>query len=66
MKPKVFVSGEIPEAGIKLLQKTCDVSISKKNRVLTKKELIAGIKGRDALLCQLTNKIDMSVLKPTA
>ncbi len=63
MKPKVFVSRAIPEEGIKLLKKSCDVTISKKNRVLTKKELIAGVKGKDALLCLLTDKIDMSVLK---
>jgi len=63
MKPKVFVSRSIPEAGIKMLQKSCDVTISKKNRVLSKKELIAGVKGKDALLCLLTDKIDASVMK---
>jgi len=62
MKSKVFVSRAIPEAGIKLLQKSCDVTVSKKSRVLTKKELIAGIKGKDALLCLLTDKIDNKVL----
>src|SRR3989338_2704307 len=62
-RPKVFVAEAIPESGIKLLKKTCDVTISKKNRVLSKKELIAGIKGKDALLSMLTDKIDDSILK---
>ncbi len=61
-KPKVFVAEAIPEAGIKLLKKTCDVTVSSKNRVLTKKELIAAIKGKDALLAMLTDKIDDEVL----
>jgi len=63
MRPKVFVTRTIPRVGIKLLQKTCDVTISKKNRVLTKKELIAGVKGKDALLCLLTDKIDTAILQ---
>ena len=63
MKPKVFVSRAIPEAGIALLKKKCQVEVSKKNRVLAKKELIAKVKGKDALLCLLTDKIDDAVLK---
>lgn len=63
MKPKVFVSREIPEPGIKLLKKKCSVEISKKKRVLTKKELIRAVRGKDALLCLLTDRIDASVMK---
>ena len=63
MKPKVFVSRTIPESGIKLLKKKCDVTISKKKAVLTKKELIAATRGKDALLCLLTDKIDADVMK---
>ena len=39
------------------------VTVSSKPRVLTKNELISGIKGKDALLCLLTDKIDQSVMK---
>jgi len=60
---KIFVSREIPEAGIKLLQKNHSVTVSKKKGVLSKKELIAGTRGKDALLCLLTDKIDIAVLK---
>lgn len=63
MKQKVFVTRKIPEAGIKLLKKKFSVTISRKNRVLTKKELLTGLKGKDALLCQLTDRIDAEILK---
>jgi len=63
MKPKVFVTMEIPETGINLLKQTCDVTVSKKKRVLTRKELIAGVKGKNALLCLLTDKIDEDIMK---
>ena len=63
MKPKVFVTRKIPESGIKLLQKKCELTISQKSRVLTKNEVIAGVRNKDALLCLLTDKIDKSVMR---
>lgn len=63
MKPTVFVTREIPSEGITLLKKKCNVVMSKKKRVLTKKELLTGVKKADALLCLLTDKIDPSVIK---
>jgi len=61
-KPTVFVSRMIPQEGIDLLKKECDVTVSPHDRVLSKQELIEGIKGKDALLCLLTDKIDSEVL----
>ena len=63
MRPKVFVSRKIPESGIKILRKKCDVVVSRKDGVLKKKELISAVKGKDALLCLLTDKIDSSVMR---
>lgn len=63
MRPTVFVAREIPEAGISLLKAQCNVVVNKKKRVLTKKELIAAVKGKDALLSLLTDKVDEDVLK---
>ncbi len=61
-KPKVFVTRKIPEKGLKLLQKYCQVKIHKHDRVISKKELLAGVKWCDALLCLLTDKIDKSII----
>lgn len=60
--PSVFVSRRIPEAGLKLLEGKFNVAVSKFDRVLTKKELIKGVKGKDALLCLLTDKVDAEVM----
>jgi len=62
MKLKVFVSRKIPEEGIALLRKECDVEVSPHDRVLSKEELIQSMQGKDALLCLLTDKIDAEVL----
>lgn len=54
---KVFVSRKIPDSGIKLLKKHT-VKVYPKNKVISRKELEAGVKWCDALLCLLTDKID--------
>jgi len=59
---KIFVSRKIPQSGIDLLKKKHTVKVSIKDRVLSKRELIANAKDADALLCLLTDKIDKKVI----
>jgi len=60
---KIFVTRQIPEAGIRLLKdKGYDVEISSYDGVLDKKEIIEKIGNIDALLCLLTDKIDKEVI----
>ena len=62
---KVFVTRPIPIIGIKLLKdKGYELVINEaaKDRPATKEEIIQGIKGADALLSILTEKIDAEVM----
>lgn len=60
---KVFITRKIPDRGIKLLQeKGYEVAISPHDRVLTRDELIEMGKGADAVLAQLTDKIDGQIV----
>lgn len=61
-KPKVFITRKIPESGIKLLQRECEVKINSKNQVISRTELLKGVQWCDALLCLLTDKIDKEVM----
>lgn len=63
-KARVFITRPVPEVGIKLLKKRYEVVLNKRDRVLTKKELIRTIKGKNysAILTLLTDKIDEEVL----
>lgn len=61
-KPKVYVTRLIPEEGMKLLYDKCDVVVNPEDRVATKQELIANVKGKDAMLCLLTDVIDAEVI----
>ncbi|MDO8495701.1 MAG: D-glycerate dehydrogenase [bacterium] len=63
--PKIFVTRPIPDAGIKMLQdKGYEVVVNEaaKDRVATREEVLAGVKGVDALLSVLTEKVDAEVM----
>lgn len=62
---KIFVTRPIPESGIKLLEeKGFEVAVNEgaKDRAATKEEIIAGVKGCEALLSILTDKIDAEIM----
>lgn len=61
-KPKVFLTRELPPKAMERLRKETDLEMNKEDRVLTKGEIIQGVKGKDALLCLLTDQIDEDVL----
>lgn len=60
---KVVVTRQIPEVGIELLKQAgFETIVSPKDGVLTQDELKEFVKGADAILSLLTDKIDASVL----
>ncbi|MEK7590198.1 MAG: D-glycerate dehydrogenase [Patescibacteria group bacterium] len=61
---KIFVTRDIPDAGIKMLQeKGYEIKIWSKSEHISEKELIAELKnGYDALLCLLTDKINGKIM----
>jgi len=59
---KVFVTRKIPEPGLKLLEKHHEIEVNPHDRVLTKNEIIKGVKGKDGLLCLLTDIIDEKII----
>lgn len=62
-KPKVFIARPIPDQGIKLLkEKGYELSIYERDEIIPRKVLLAGVKGADAILSILTDKIDNEVL----
>ncbi|MFH1145434.1 MAG: D-glycerate dehydrogenase [bacterium] len=53
----VFITRNIPEAGMRLLR-SFDVRINSHDRQLNRRELFAGVKGADAVITQLVDKVD--------
>ncbi|MDP3985305.1 MAG: D-glycerate dehydrogenase [bacterium] len=61
--PKIFITRPIPDQGINLLkEKGYELSIYSKDEIIPRKELLKGVKGADALLSILTDKIDAEVM----
>jgi len=60
--PKIFITRQIPEVGINLLkEKSWDVSVGPEG-IISREELLEGVKGVDAILSVLTEKIDGEVM----
>ncbi|MFA6306022.1 MAG: D-glycerate dehydrogenase [Candidatus Gracilibacteria bacterium] len=61
-KKKVFVTREIPESGLKMLEKHFDLKVRREDKPIPREELIAEIKDCDGILTILTDKMDPEVL----
>src|SRR3990172_9116173 len=63
MSFNVYVTRQIPEEGINLLKKYCQtVEVNPHDRPLTYDELPRQVKGRDAILTMLSDKIDARLM----
>ncbi len=62
-KSLVVVTRKIPEAGLALLRSHFELKVSPVDRVLKKSQLLKFVKGADAILSLLTDKIDEAVFR---
>lgn len=63
--PKIFVTRPIPESGLQILYATfgkASIYVFPEDRLITREELLEGVKGVDALLPILTEAIDAEIL----
>jgi glyoxylate reductase len=61
-KKSVYVTRAIPEQTIDTLRERFDVNVNPHDRALTRDELLQAVRGRDALVTLLTDKIDGDIL----
>jgi glyoxylate reductase len=60
----VFITRQIPSAGIDLLNRHCRVvEINPDDRTLSKSELIDAVSGKDGFICLITDTLDKEVLE---
>jgi glyoxylate reductase len=62
MKPKVYVSRTIPQQGLDIVLAACDAEVNTDDKPLAQEELINKVRGKDGLLCLLTDDINDTVL----
>ena len=62
-KFNVFLTRKIPEKAIDyLMQYNVNLEKNDEDRVLTKEEILTGVKGKDGLICLLTDHIDAEIM----
>ena len=59
---KIFVTRIIPKPGLDLIRKHHEIEVFPHDRIPTKDEIIKGLKGKDGLLCLLSDSIDKDVI----
>ena len=63
MSANVLVTRRIPDESIRMLEAACGVvDVNPHDRAMTRDEFLAAVRGRDGLLCLLTEDIDDEVL----
>ncbi len=61
--PGVFITRRIPEEGIRIVAEHCEVEVSEYDGVLPREMLLEKVRGRDGILCLLTDTIDREVME---
>jgi glyoxylate reductase len=62
MKPKVYLTRLLPPAVMERLHHETDLAFNAEDRLVTPDEIITGMRGREALLTNITDKIDSSLI----
>jgi glyoxylate reductase len=62
-KPKVFVTRMIPETGLELIRKFCELDLWPDDLPPVRAELLKHIRGVDGLLCLLTDRVDGELME---
>jgi len=60
---RALVTRRIPDAGLDLLRRHCEVILNPEDRPLTREELLDGVRRVDGVLCLLTDRIDGEVME---
>ena len=59
---KIFITRKIPQPGLNLLRNEYEIEVFPYSIVPSKEEIIKGLKGKDGLLCLLSDTIDEEVI----
>jgi len=62
-KPKIFLTRELPPESMRILSEASELTFNQEDRVLSKQEIIRGVRDADGLLCLLTDSIDEEILE---
>jgi glyoxylate reductase len=62
MKPKIFLTNRMPPAVMERLERETDLAWQPEDRAATRAEIVAGMKGREVLYCNILDRVDAELL----
>lgn len=62
MKPRVYVTRQLPREGMDLLARDCEVDFNPHDRDMTREELLDSVKNADGLVTLLNDNIDAEIM----
>jgi len=62
MKPKVFITRPVPEAVLSKIATECEIEWHQQDQSLSREELAEHLRDREGVLCQITDRIDDTVM----
>jgi glyoxylate reductase len=62
-KPKVFLTRELPEEPMRVLNENFELTCNPNDRALNREELLVGVSGQDGLIPLLSDRVDDEVLE---
>lgn len=62
MKPKVFVTRQIPEVGLARVREVCDLDLWNHEQPASYDQLLERVRGVDGILCTLTERMDAALI----
>jgi len=63
VKPAVLLTRRVPSSVLARLQDACEVDLHGAGTAIPREELLARVRGKDALLCLLTDRVDREVIE---
>lgn len=63
MQPKVYITRQVPDAGLDMVLKACDAEVWSGELPVPRDELVAKVADVDGLYCLLTERIDAALLE---
>lgn len=62
MKPKVFLTRRLTPPVMERLERETELVFHAEDRAATRAEIVAGMRGRDALLCTILDRVDAELM----
>ena len=62
-RKRVYVTRKFPGQGLDKLSRSCDVLLNKKSEPPSRKEILRNVRGKDGIICMLSDKIDAEVIE---